>query len=73
MINSILVWNCRGAISASFYVILKDLMNLYRHAILVLVETWIQSERAWPWLENLNIKGMATSEPIGFSGGIWVI
>lgn len=73
MINSILVWNCRGATSASFYVILKDLMNLYRHVILVLVETRIQSERAWPWLENLNIKGMVTSEAIGFSGGIWVI
>lgn len=50
------------------------MVSIYKPNILVLVETRVHSQRAWPYLENLFfIVGITVVEDVGFSSGIWII
>lgn len=65
----IVCWNCRGAVSPSFRVALRDILTSNKPDLLVLLETRAQSNRA-KWILH-HFSNSAMVEARGFSGGIW--
>ncbi|KAJ4841399.1 hypothetical protein Tsubulata_048489 [Turnera subulata] len=63
----------RSAGSAKFRRALKEIARAHNPNILVLLETWVEFARVAPFLQALEFDGYAFVDPIGFSGGIWVL
>ncbi|XP_061375835.1 uncharacterized protein LOC133317945, partial [Gastrolobium bilobum] len=53
--------------------LIKDLTRRYRICILVLLETRIGGLRAKQVAKSLGFSNFFISDPIGFSGGIWIL
>ncbi|KAJ4836985.1 hypothetical protein Tsubulata_017996 [Turnera subulata] len=49
------------------------MVRTHRPDILVLVETWVTYTRVFPFLQTLGFADGVFVDPIGFSGGIWVV
>ncbi|KAJ8429057.1 hypothetical protein Cgig2_025046 [Carnegiea gigantea] len=71
--NSIMVWNCQGAGSKTFFNTLAELLRRYDPSILALVETKISGTLTDDVCRRLKFDGLYRMEAQGFRGGIWVL
>ncbi|CAL5416172.1 unnamed protein product [Camellia sinensis] len=69
----LLVWNCRGAGGATTVHTICELVRAHDPAVLVLLETRVQSLKANRILRRIRFSAMATVEALGFVGGIWLL
>ncbi|PNY17667.1 hypothetical protein L195_g014415 [Trifolium pratense] len=72
-INKILVWNCRGAASSSFYRNCKNCLDIHHPEILAIMETHISPLKLQQSFQLMGFDGFNYSENRGFAGGIIVV
>ena len=70
VIMNLIAWNCRGALKASFQNYVRDLVNNYNPAILIVMETKIGGKRARDITARLPFDGAFHSDTIGYAGGL---
>ena len=70
---NIITWNCRGAGNESFRTHFKDLVKMYRPQVVALMETKVTMDQMGLFFKNLGFLSSIIVDPIGRSGGIWVI
>ncbi|KAL7216100.1 hypothetical protein ACSBR1_028109 [Camellia fascicularis] len=69
----VLLWNYRGAASPHFRRHFFTLVNEYHPQLVILTETRVGGTRGKTLSENLGFSNVHISDPIGFSGGIWLL
>lgn len=69
----ILYWNCRGPKSDRFHSILKDLARANAVDLIFISEPKISRGNADEVIDKLGYQNIYRAEPVGFSGGIWVL
>ena len=69
---NILTWNCRGAGSDVFFRNLLDMLQQYKPAMLILLETRVPSSRGERILTHSYFDRFLPVEARGFAGGIWM-
>uniref|UniRef100_A0A7N2MK34 DUF4283 domain-containing protein n=1 Tax=Quercus lobata TaxID=97700 RepID=A0A7N2MK34_QUELO len=62
-----------GALNPSFQSHIRELVQNYNPAMLVVMETWIGGERAKEITDMLPFDGAIHIETIGYVGGLWVL
>lgn len=70
---NMLILNCRGARNRRFPGLIRDYVNLYKLCFLAILELRISGARADYVINKLGFDGVARSDAIGFSGGIWCL
>ena len=70
---NILIWNCRGTMKPSFCSTIRDLTNFHSPGIVVITETRICGSRAGEIIRFLPFDGIHTTDPIGYTRGIWLL
>lgn len=70
---NIVSWNCRGALNPSFNNSVRDLVQAYYPAILIVSKTKVSGARAKVITERLPCDGAIHANYIGHSGGLWVL
>ncbi|GKU90595.1 hypothetical protein SLEP1_g4575 [Rubroshorea leprosula] len=72
---SILFWNVRGAGNPAFLRNIHDLVDKFSPNILILSETRVNQHRAEGIINQIGVGfyGKYQVEPIGYSGGIWIL
>ncbi|GLT52016.1 hypothetical protein SLA2020_253800, partial [Shorea laevis] len=72
---SILYWNVRGAGNPAFLRNIHDLVDRFNPNILILSETRVNRHRAEMIINRIGagFDGKYQIDPIGYSGGIWVL
>lgn len=73
LMNSMLVWNYRGAISQGTLGHLCNMVEEYKLAIVALLETHTHSTHAKPFMANSRFTKLVATEAMGFIGGIWLL
>ncbi|KAL7185376.1 hypothetical protein ACSBR2_027337 [Camellia fascicularis] len=69
----VLLWNCRGTASPHFRRHFFTLVNEYHPQLVILTETRVGGTRGKTLSENLGFSNGHISDPIDFSGGIWLL
>ena len=69
LMNSI-IWNCRGASKPSFQKRVREMVQKYNPAILVVMETRVGVNRAREITKRLPFDGAIRSDAVRFAGGI---
>ena len=64
---NIIAWNCRGALNLSFQSHIRELVQNYNPAMLVVMETRIEGERAKEIIDKLPFDGAIHTETIGYA------
>lgn len=67
---NILSWNVRGATSADFRRVFKDLIVTHRPDVVILTETQVNGDRATAILATLGFDKYVKVDVMGFAGGI---
>ena len=70
---NVIIWNCRGALKPSFKICVGELVQSYNPAILVVMETRVEGDRAREITNLLPFDGAFHTETIGYGGGLWVL
>ncbi|XP_060675556.1 uncharacterized protein LOC132804988 [Ziziphus jujuba] len=70
---NIFIWNVRGAGNQHFIRSTKTYIRQYNANILVLMETKIGGIQADKYLAKIGCSKAIKFDPIGFSGGIWIL
>ena len=70
---NIIIWNCRGALKPSFQRYVRELIRCHNPAILVVMETRIEGDRAREITDRLPFDGAIHMETIGYKGGLWML
>ena len=73
LIMNVIIWNCRGALKPSFQNRIRDLVQSYNPAILVVMETRVGGDRAREITDRLSFDGAVHTDTIGYAGGLWVL
>ena len=73
VIISTIIWNCRGAQSPNFCGVIRDMVQLYSPALMIITETKIGGPRAKAISDRLPFDGVIHTETIGLAGGLWVL
>ncbi|KAI8026101.1 hypothetical protein LOK49_LG02G00496 [Camellia lanceoleosa] len=68
-----LFWNCRGAGNNKFKGNIKELIKIHKPDILVLMETKVEFQSMGMFFNSLGLTTLAHVDPIGRSGGIWML
>lgn len=68
-----LIWNCRGAGNSVFKRTMKDMLRTHNPDFLVLVETKVPLSTLNDFFKNKGFTASSCSDPVGRSGGIWVL
>lgn len=69
----IVCWNCRGAASSDFRRNIKNLLFMHKPNIVIITEPRISGQRASQVINGIGYDGFEVVDPIGFSGGIWLL
>ncbi|KAJ4834508.1 hypothetical protein Tsubulata_049656 [Turnera subulata] len=69
----LLSWNCRGPGSREFFQSFKDLCSLNKPDVVFLFELRISRAKAARVSMSLGFNSTVRRDPVGFSGGIWVL
>ncbi|KAL7228900.1 hypothetical protein ACSBR2_007568 [Camellia fascicularis] len=67
------IWNCRGAGNARFRRNLRELVRLHQPDMMVLMETKVEISTMGMFFNNLGYTASTHVDPIGRSGGIWLL
>lgn len=70
---NVLSWNVRGAGKINFVATLKSFITLYNPVIIAILEPRISGDRADVVSRKLGFDGICRADPMGFSGGGWVL
>ncbi|GLT46390.1 hypothetical protein SLA2020_201450 [Shorea laevis] len=72
---TILYWNVRGAGNPAFVRNARDLIDRFNPSIVVFFETRVGQQRAETIIRQIErgFNNWHTIEPIGYSGGIWIL
>ncbi|KAI8028379.1 hypothetical protein LOK49_LG02G01345 [Camellia lanceoleosa] len=68
-----LFWNCRGASNNTFKRTLKELVRTHKPKILVLMETKVELNSMVMFFNRLGFTASTHFDPVGRSGGIWML
>ncbi|KAL7238170.1 hypothetical protein ACSBR2_004301 [Camellia fascicularis] len=68
-----LIWNCRGAGNARFQRKLRELVRLHKLDMIILMETKVELNTIGMFFNNLGFMSSTHVDPIGRSGGIWLL
>ncbi|XP_028092237.1 uncharacterized protein LOC114292475 [Camellia sinensis] len=68
-----IIWNCRGTGNARFRRTLRELVSLHKPDMLVLMETKVELHTMGMFFNNLGYTASTHVDPIGRSGGIWIL
>lgn len=68
----LLVWNCRGTSRRGFAVALRNLLNMHKPEMVVLLEARISGANARRMIKSLGLKCFELVEAMGSVGGIWI-
>ncbi|GMP28899.1 hypothetical protein CsSME_00004248 [Camellia sinensis var. sinensis] len=69
----LLIWNCRGAGNKAFKHTLKELEKNHKPSIIVLMETKVDLSSMGLFFNKLGFTTSSHIDPIGKSGGMWVL
>ncbi|XP_028109540.1 uncharacterized protein LOC114308198 [Camellia sinensis] len=69
----LLIWNCRGAGNKIFRRTLKELVQNYKPLILALMETKAELSAMGQFFNKLGFTASSHVDPVGRSGGIWIL
>ncbi|KAI8021640.1 hypothetical protein LOK49_LG03G03414 [Camellia lanceoleosa] len=72
-VMDMLFWNCRGAGNNKFRRTLKDLITMHKPDLLVLMETKVDLSSMGMFFNSLGYSASSHVDPIGRSGGIWML
>ncbi|XP_061338113.1 uncharacterized protein LOC133284981 [Gastrolobium bilobum] len=67
------IWNCRGAAKKGFLALIRDLKFRFNISLLALLETKISGDKAARISSKFGFQKVHIQDPIGFSGGIWLM
>lgn len=73
LIMNIVCWNCQGALSPSFHGAIRDLVQAFAPAIMVIFETKVSGIRAKIIIDRLPLDGAIPANNFGLFGGLWVL
>lgn len=65
-----LLWNCRGLSNVASLSTARDLVEIHQPDVLLLTETRLQRERIQQVVNRFPLDGWASSDAVGFRGGI---
>lgn len=71
--RKLLSWNCRGAGDFKFMQAVKDLVQLHKPSIVVLLEPKISGGDADKVIKKIGFSGRYSVDPEGFAHGIWIL
>ena len=69
----ILCWNARGASSTKFKVNMMELIKIHSIDVLFVCEPRIGGDKALKMVKSLGFSNFEVVDPIGFSGGLWLL
>lgn len=69
----LLIWNCRGASNHRFKRNLRELVQIHRPKLMVLLETKVEFKEMGMFLNCMGFTASSHVDPIGRSGGIWML
>ncbi|KAI7989214.1 hypothetical protein LOK49_LG13G00063 [Camellia lanceoleosa] len=69
----LLIWNCRGAGNKAFKRTMKELEKNHKPSIIVLMETKVVLSSMGLFFNKLGFTASSHVDPVGRSGGIWVL
>lgn len=70
---TMLIWNCCGAGNHIFRRTMKELLHLHKLDLLILMETKVTFSSIGNFFNNLGFSASTIVDPVGRSGGIWLI
>ena len=70
-IMKIMVWNYRGALSASFHRSINDMVNTNKPNILIATKTKVGGSRAKDISSRLPFDGALHIDAVGYTGDLW--
>ena len=68
-----IAWNCQGAGNEMFRAHAYELHRRHRPNILIIIEPRISEARAQGVIDTLPYSHSSRVDPVGFSGGIWLL
>ncbi|KAL7170173.1 hypothetical protein ACSBR2_035097 [Camellia fascicularis] len=68
----LLVWNCRGAGNKRFKRNLRELVQIHKPEIIVLLETKVKLTAICMFFNSMGFTTSTHVDPIGWSEGIWI-
>lgn len=71
--TNFMIWNARGAGNAAFIRYVKNYIDCYHVNVLVILETKIGGRQDLRSISKIGWSGRVRVDPIGFSGGIWLL
>ncbi|CAL9019363.1 unnamed protein product [Prunus brigantina] len=69
----IVCWNVRGAACTKFRANVMELIHTHRMDILFLCEPRISGQKAMNMVKSLGFSCFEVVDPVGFSGGLWLL
>ncbi|KAI8019916.1 hypothetical protein LOK49_LG04G01322 [Camellia lanceoleosa] len=69
----LLIWNCRGAGNDRFRRNLRELVQMHKPDMIILMETKVDLNSMGMFFNNLGYTASTHVDPIGRSGGIWLL
>lgn len=69
----ILAWNCRGAVNLHFCRHFMELKRQHNSHMVIITETRVGGNRAQDIVHSLGFPNSELMDPIGYSGGIWLL
>ncbi|KAI7982836.1 hypothetical protein LOK49_LG15G02533 [Camellia lanceoleosa] len=69
----LLIWNCRDAGNKKFKRSLRELVQIHKPDMLVLMKTMVELASMGMFFNQMEFTTSAHVDPIGRSGGIWMI
>ncbi|KAI8023041.1 hypothetical protein LOK49_LG03G03748 [Camellia lanceoleosa] len=70
---TMMFWNCRGAGNNAFKHNMRELIKSHKPTILILMETKIPYSSMGNFFNNMEFTTVTIVDPIGTSGGIWLL
>ncbi|KAI7991148.1 hypothetical protein LOK49_LG12G02045 [Camellia lanceoleosa] len=69
----LLIWNCRGAGNKKFKRSMRDLVQIHKPNLVVLMETKVEFKAMGLFFNGMGFTTSTHVDPIGRGGGIWMI
>lgn len=70
---NIISWNCKGTLRAAFRSHVRELVRSHDPAILIVMETCIEGNRAKAITDDFLFDGAIHTDSIGYTGGLWLL
>ena len=70
---NIIIWNCKGTLKPNFQNNVRELVNNHNPAVLIIMETRIDGERAREITDRLLFDGAIHTNTIGYAEGLYML